>query len=134
MSTPETALQDLREVRRGMLRLHKILLDQERASYEKTHGPVTSGELLQLVINHEQFAWLHAISELIVRIDERFDEEAPLTEDDAKTLLRATRTLLIEGESEDSFKQKYYTALQLNPTAVLAHKEVTAILSNVSSK
>jgi len=45
-----------------------MLLDTERITYEQVHGRVSSGE--QLVINHEQFAWLHRISELVVQIDE----------------------------------------------------------------
>lgn len=134
MSTPEPLVQQLREVRRGLLRLHKILLDQERAQYEKTRGPVSSGQLLQLVINDEQFAWLHSISELIVRIDERFDDDEPMTLDDARRLLGEARTLLIGTEFEDAFQQKYYAALQVNPDAVLAHKELSLILSNLPSE
>src|SRR4030088_390798 len=66
----EVTSQTLRDLRRGLLRLHKTLLDQETAAYEAARGSVARGELLQLVISHEQFAWLHTISELIVRIDE----------------------------------------------------------------
>jgi hypothetical protein len=134
MSTqvPEALLQQLRDLRRGLLHLHKILLDQERADCEKARGSVSSGELLQLVINHEQFAWLHSISELIVKIDEMFDAEEPMTFENSRLLLGQARTLLMPGESGDAFKQKYHAALQHNPAAVLAHRELTLILSNVS--
>jgi len=44
--------------------------ETERIAYEQVRGRVSSGELLQLVIEHEQFAWLHRISELVVQIDE----------------------------------------------------------------
>ena len=63
----------MRELRAGLLRLHKSLLDSERTAYERVHGQVNAGEMLQLVINHEQFAWLRPVSELIVRIDEMLD-------------------------------------------------------------
>ncbi len=61
----------LRTVRDHLLTLHKALLDSERAKYEKAYGPVRSpGEMLQLVLGNEHFAWLRPYSGLIVRIDE----------------------------------------------------------------
>jgi len=115
----------MKDLRRGLLRLHKILLDQERAAYERGHGTVSSGEMLQLVINHEQFAWLHAISELIVRIDEALEAKEPATtEEDAEALLAQAQSLLIPAETGNEFQRKYYVALQSDPAAVLAHREV----------
>jgi len=60
-----------------------MLLDTERITYEQVHGRVSSGEL-QLVINHEQFAWLHRISELVVQIDEMLQADEPVSLDDVK--------------------------------------------------
>lgn len=61
----------LRLVRDRLLRLHKLLLDAERAAYERAYGPVaSSGEWLRLVLAHEHFTWLRPMSGLIVRIDE----------------------------------------------------------------
>jgi hypothetical protein len=48
--------QHLRELRIKLLHLHKLLLETERLTYEKVRGQVSKGELLQLVIIHEQFA------------------------------------------------------------------------------
>jgi hypothetical protein len=59
---PDATLKHLRELRRRLLHLHKTLLEMERADFERFFGRVTSGELLQLVINHAQFAWLRLIS------------------------------------------------------------------------
>ena len=53
-----------------LLRLHQTLLNMESQDYEKRFGRVTTGELLQLVINHPQFAWLRIISALVVEIDQ----------------------------------------------------------------
>ena len=116
--------QRLKDVRRGVLHLHKILLDMERAAYEQVRGRVSSGELLQLVINHEQFAWLRSMSELIVRIDEMLDAEEPATDEEAKSLLADARALLKPSESGSNFEQEYFVALQREPAAVLAHREV----------
>lgn len=126
--TPASAPQRLRDVRRALLRLHKVLLDTERAAYEQVYGRVSSGELLQLVINHEQFAWLHLVSELIVRIDEMLDADEPTTADDVDSLLAQARALLKPSEAGNEFERRYYAALQRNPDAVLAHREVTRVL------
>jgi hypothetical protein len=124
-----TTLNRLRELRRVLLHLHKVLLDTERAIYEQVHGRVSSGELLQLVINHERFAWLHAISEIIVRIDEMMDADEPVTEGDAESLLSQARALLKPSETGGEFERRYFAALQRNPDVVLAHREVTLVLS-----
>ena len=71
-----------------LTRSDKALLDAERETYERVHGQITGGELLQLAINHEQFAWLHPVSELIVRLDELLDADGPATADDAGRRLR----------------------------------------------
>lgn len=127
-NAPESTVRRLRDLRRGLLRLHKALLDTERAAYEQVYGRVSSGELLQLVINHEQFAWLHAVSELIVRIDEILDADEPLTTSEAEAVLAQARALLKPSETGSEFAQRYYAALQRDPATVLAHREVTLIL------
>jgi len=40
-------------------------------------GTLNTGELFQLVIDHAQFAWLHNISEFVVRIDETLTARSP---------------------------------------------------------
>ena len=126
----ETTSQLLRDLRRSLLRLHKTLLDQETAAYEQARGSVTRGELLQLVINHEQFAWLHTISELIVRIDEMLSPKEPALDADAQALLAETEVLLTPSETGGEFQRRYFTALQSQPDAVLAHREVMQIFKN----
>ena len=119
----------LRDVRHALLHLHKLLLDNERDAYERARGRVSSGEMLQLVINHEQFAWLHSISELIVRIDELLDAEEPTTTDEARSLLKQVESLLKPSEAGNAFERKYYTALQNEPDVLIAHRKVMQILS-----
>ena len=127
---PEVAFQTLRDLRRSLLHLHKILLDAERAAFERTSGVVSIGELLQLVINHQQFAWLHTISELIVRIDEMLDPKEPSTAADATALLSYSQALLTPAEDGTEFQRKYYNALQSEPGALIAHREVMQVLEN----
>ena len=124
----ETTLQLLRGVRRGLLRQHKILLDAERAVYERMHGQQTSGRMLQLVINDEHFAWLRAFSELIVRIDEFLDAKSESTAREAEELIAFTRALLTPAEEGEGFARRYFLALQRAPEVVLAHREITRLL------
>ena len=49
----------LKGTRDGLLRLHKTLLDSERAAYERDVARITStGQFLQLVLNDPWFQWL----------------------------------------------------------------------------
>ena len=128
LAASDDSIERLRNLRQSLLHLHKVLLDDERATYERVHGQVNSGELLQLVINHEQFAWLHAISELVVEIDEMFDADEPLTSEAAASLVENARALLTPSETGNEFERKYFAALQREPDAVLAHREARAFL------
>lgn len=123
----ETTRRYLRELRTRMLHLHKILLDMERADFERVSGRLNSGELLQLVINHAQFAWLRQISALVVQIDETLDAKEPATPDGVQSLLGQTRSLFT-SPADKIFSEKYQAALQRSPEAVLAHSEVTKLL------
>src|SRR3954467_11551208 len=111
-ATSGDPLERLRGLRHALLRLHKVLLDDERAAYERVHGQVNSGELLQLLISHEQFAWLHAISELVVEIDEMFDADEPVTLEAAQSVLASAVKLLTPAETGNDFERKYFAALQ----------------------
>jgi hypothetical protein len=121
--------QLLNELRLRLLRLHKLLLDNERITYEQEQGKVSRGELLQLVISHEQFAWLHRLSELIVQIDDLLHADEPITSEIITALLIDIRTLLTPDELGDDFAVKYDAAFQHNPDVVLAHADVAMLLT-----
>jgi hypothetical protein len=125
---PDATLRHLQDLRRRLLHLHKTLLDMERADYERVSGRVTSGELLQLVINHPQFAWLRKISALVVQMDEMLSAEEPATESDVDNLLDQARVLFTSA-GEEQFREKYQAALQREPAAVMAHSDITKLLS-----
>jgi hypothetical protein len=124
---PLATLDKLQQLRRKLLHLHKTLLDMERADFERLFGRVTSGELLQLVINNAQFAWLRRISALVVEMDEMLAAEEPVTEENVENLLAQAR-LLFSAAEDEAFKEKYQAALQREPEAVLAHAEITKLL------
>jgi hypothetical protein len=124
--------QYLRDLRNKLLYLHKMLLETERIAYEQVSGRVSSTELLQLVIGHEQFAWLHRISEIVVQIDEMLTADEPIALDYLQNLIADVRSLIVPLETGNTFERKYYNALQSEPAAVLAHAEISKLLmSNV---
>ncbi|GAB4229779.1 MAG: hypothetical protein Kow00121_58670 [Elainellaceae cyanobacterium] len=123
--------QNLTELRNRLLDLHRVLLNIERNAYEQVRGRVSKGELLQLVIHHEQFAWLHRISELVVQIDEQLQADEPLTDEDVASLLTDARLLLTPAEEGKTFERKYYYALQREPDAVLAHAAIVKFLEAI---
>ena len=128
--TPLTR-ERLQDLRTQLLKLHKVLLDDARAAYEMDRGRVgTNANLLQLVISDPWFAWLHPLSELIVRIDEMVARESPATELHATTLLDQVEKLLTASESGDGFQKRYYEALQRQPAVVLAHSDVRRALKS----
>jgi hypothetical protein len=124
--------QRLSELRIKLLRLHELLLDTERLTYEQVRGRVSRGELLQLVISHEQFAWLHRLSALIIQIDELLHADEPLTPAAIEAIDSDIRTLLSPDELGDEFAMKYNTALQRHPDVVLAHADVVMLLPSDS--
>jgi len=119
----------LRELRGKLLHLHKVLLDDARVSYEMDRGRVASNAtLLQLVINDPWFAWLHSLSELVVRIDETVDTDSPATDADAATLIDQVEKLLTASETGEGFQRRYFDALQRQPAVVLAHADVRRVI------
>ena len=88
----------------------------------------STANLLQLVINDPWFAWLHSISELIVRIDETVAADSPTTDADAQALADQVEKLLTASETGEGFQRRYFEALQRQPAVVLAHAEVRRTL------
>ena len=122
--------QLLSDLRIKLMRLHKILLEMERITYEQVRGYVSKGELLQLVINHDQFAWLYRISKVILQIDELLHADEPVTSEAIAALMTDVRILLTPDELGDDFAMKYDAAFQRNPDVVLAHADVVALLAS----
>jgi hypothetical protein len=123
--TPER--QRLVALRQALLRLHKTLLEMERRDYEKIHGAVNTGELFRLVVDDPQFAWLHNISEFVVRIDETLTGEEPITEESSRAPFALARKLFAPTETGDGFQKKYFDAIQRDPAVVMEHAELARL-------
>ena len=137
--------ESLSQVRQRLLDLHKALIERERAEYEKAHGAVSAGEMLQLLIRDPTFSWLHPISELIVRVDELISNanerrrptpaRPAMTRDqvnaEAEILIIETRQLLT-GDAPDGFRERYDTVVQSDPAIMLMHRAVMSALPNAT--
>src|ERR1017187_9115514 len=79
----------LKALRDGLLRLHKSLLELQRAAYQRVVAPITTtGQYLNLVLNDPAFQWLRELSAFIVMIDEALARKAPpIVEEDAERLI-----------------------------------------------
>jgi len=122
--TPDPVRDHLREVRRGLLRLHKALIDAERATWERQgDGPVTNGAFLQALIQDPYFAWLRPFSGLIVEIDEVLAAREPLARPQASAYVERVRAL-VQPAGEEA--EHYERVRQRAPEVLLAHVELEA--------
>jgi hypothetical protein len=139
------------ELRKLLLQLHKTLIDWQRAEYERVHGRLQTSQLLHVMFNDQEFAWLRSMSGLIVRIDEALVVKPqsvanPPTRPEAATArprhssldsaraeagsgpLVAGARELIAPEAGSPYAQRYHAALQALPDAVLAHRDLVTFL------
>ena len=124
------AREKLLTLRLALLRVHKTLLNMECREYEHEHGHVSTGELFRLVIDHVQFAWLHNISEFVVRIDETLAAKEPITPEYTSSAIALARKMFVPTESGDGFQKKYFDAIQRDPAVVIDHAELARLFNN----
>jgi hypothetical protein len=124
------AREKLIALRLALLRVHKTLLEMERREYEREHGHVNAGELFRLVVDHTQFAWLHNISEFVVRIDESLAAKEPVTPEYTSVAFSLARKMFVPTESGDAFQKKYFDAIQQDPAVVIEHAELARLFNN----
>ena len=120
--------QLLVDLRRGLLHLHKTLLDWERQAYERVHGRTSANELLRIIVTDPQFAWLRPASALIVSIDESLEMDALDGPEIDVDLILAQARAFVSPDPASPHAERYRTALQEHPDAVLAHGAVSSLL------
>ena len=125
MTDAERAL--LVELRRLLLQLHKTLIDWQRTDYERVRGRLQTTQLLNVMFNDPEFAWLRSMSGLIVRIDEALEVKPPKPEIETGPLVAGAQEL-IAPEAGTPYAQRYHAALQEVPDAVLAHRDLVTLL------
>ena len=126
-ATPDD-LRHLDQVRNDLLRVHRGLLEAERARFEKVHGRIANNSaFLQLVINDPWFDWLRPMAQLVLLIDERTaDKKAPLGSTEARSLFDRSRALLRADAEGDAFQRLFHQAIQSSPALAVLARQVAA--------
>jgi hypothetical protein len=121
---------ELHQWSKALLRLHKALLDGERAAYERMHGPIASnGAYLQLVLGHPTFAWLRQLSRMMAELDDLAETEDTSAADRVADLKASLRMLLTPVDGNEGFGGRYREALQRDPEVMTAHEAVRNLLA-----
>ena len=111
-----------------MLKLHKNLVDHERAIWEGMNGPASSGQFLNLLLEDPDFRWLRKFSTLIVEIDEMFAQKDGFGAEAVDLHLAKLRELISMEEEDDTFKSKYQAALQQDLDAAARQGDLRLLL------
>lgn len=120
----------LGKLRDLLLDQHKLLLDRERAAYEKANGPVAGpGALLMLVLEDPHFAWLKQLSTMVVEIDEALSRRSKVDQSTADALTARAREMMRPRERGTDFEVRYYTAVQESPDVVILQCRIEQLLN-----
>jgi hypothetical protein len=131
--SPQSINADSRELlgklRDLLLEQHKLLLDRERAAYEKAHGPIAGpGALLMLVLEDPHFAWLKQISTIVVEIDEALSRRSKADQSTADALMARAREMMRPREHGTDFEVRYNSAVQESPDVVILQGRIEQLL------
>lgn len=112
----------LEALREALVELHKAILEAQKIAYEREHGRVESrGALLQLVVQHPEFAWMRALSALIAELDEWTESKHESRDEEIAAVVRALRTLIQPDGANAEFTARYWPLLDAAPEALVAH-------------
>jgi hypothetical protein len=129
---PAEERQRLDEISSNLLRLHKMLLDQERTVYEQANGKIASpGEFFQLVISHKHFEWLRQLSSMVVQIDEALAPRSTADAAEAALLLKQAGALLTPIENGNDFQHRYWLAIQNSTDVLFLHVDIRKLIEKV---
>jgi hypothetical protein len=114
-----------------LLKLHKALLDLERARYEEKNGPILDNHVyFNLVVSHEDFKWLRSLSEVIALFDEESEAENISAEKVADLITSLQNLFGTDNNSE--FSQRYQAALSNSSISEMDNQLKTVIGSLLS--
>ncbi|WP_395743507.1 hypothetical protein [Prosthecobacter sp.] len=113
-------------LRNQLLSLHKLLMNSERAAYEAEGNEIRSPmEFLKLLMEHERFAWLRQLSQLVVMMDEAMEEKPPVTKERMDALVAESKHLLMGSEEPGSFAARYAQARERDAAVAAAHEGIS---------
>ena len=119
--------QHLKNARDLLLKLHKNLVDHERAIWEGMNGPATPAQFLNVLIEDPDFKWLRKFSTLIVDIDEMFAQRDGYSVEAVNLHLAKLRDLIAMKDEDEGFRAKYQAALQQDLDAAARQGELRSL-------
>ena len=120
----------LREGRNLLLKLHKNLVDHERAIWEGINGQTTAAQFLNVLLEDPDFVWLRKFSTLIVDIDEMFAQKDGFPDEVVDLHLRKLRELITMNDEDEAFRAKYQAALQQDLDAAARQGDLRLLLGS----
>lgn len=110
-------------LRNQLLSLHKLLMNAERAAYEREGNIIrTPMHFLQLLTEDARFAWLRQLSQLVVKMDEAMEEKPSISTERADELVSEAKLLLTGSEEPSGFAMRYRSVMQRAPEVATAHE------------
>jgi hypothetical protein len=128
---PNATLEKLANALRS---LHRTLAERARREFEQQRGTVVPpGEWLQLLVDDARFAWLRALSELIVDLDVFLEADPGPADDDAAAIRAEVERLVAPAPQpiEGSFAERYWHFVHDEPQVAIAHGEVRQALDRL---
>jgi hypothetical protein len=124
---PNPAREQLAEVRKALLRLHKALIDSERAVYEARNGPLNNAEFLGALLQEPFFQWMRPFSQLVANMDEAMFGEEPVTAEGARGWVQQAHALVADpadGDGASPETVRYGQVRDRDPAVLFAHTEL----------
>jgi len=118
----------LQELSATLRHLHRALIDAESANFPEATGPY---DRLMLVVEHPGFNWLHALSELIVEIDELADAGTESGQAIAPCKEVIERLLGPAPALREDFRRRYLELVQAAPDVAIASGAVRRLLARL---
>lgn len=115
----------LKTIATNLRAVHKLLLDYEKAIYEKSFGRIENPyQLLHLAMEDPQFAWLRSMSAEMVHMDEVRLNRDGVTETDLRMIGTRIRALVTTNRQPTTFQEHYALAKEADPGVVMAHGQL----------
>jgi glutamate carboxypeptidase len=125
--------EQVQRVRDVLLELHRALLAWESENYARDRGPLARQELLRLLLESNEFAWLRPMSTLIADMDVLIDADHVPSAWAYRDLLHQTVEMFRLADEAAEFTKKYRAALQQSLDSAGRHGELRALLRDVGS-
>lgn len=131
--TSDGSVDDLlNELAHALREMHRSLVESERRAYEIEIGMLVSpGEFLHLLVRDGRFAWLRALSELMVDLDVLLEADPSPTEDEAAAARAEVEGLISASappEVAGDFAKRYLPLIAGDPHIAMAHARVKQVI------